>query len=186
LLTAFLAGLYAAAVQLFKVLFEALTSETSDASIILTTLLLASAFTPAKNRLQKLVDRYFGQVHDTRKDLSAFDSRLRSVVEVFNAEATARQFLDEAVTALDANGGALFLTSNGQVEPVATTEDWDGNSQIEVPISHAGQQLGALVLGARQDGADYPPQDIDALHATAALVGEALALAARLNHSRAD
>jgi hypothetical protein len=113
LLTAFLAGLYAAAIQLFKVVFEALTGENSDASIILTTLLLAAVFTPAKNRLQKLVDHYFGQVHDTRKNLNAFDSRLRSFVQVFNAEATARQFLEEAVEALDASSGALFLGTDG-------------------------------------------------------------------------
>jgi hypothetical protein len=57
-LTAILAGLYAASVSLFQRVFVALTGDTSDAVIVLTTLILASAFTPVRKSLEGLADRY--------------------------------------------------------------------------------------------------------------------------------
>ncbi len=49
-LTAILAGLYSASISLFQKVFIALTGEKSDAAIVLTTLILASTFTPIKTR----------------------------------------------------------------------------------------------------------------------------------------
>lgn len=59
-LVAILAGLSVAAVQLFTALFKALTGETSDAVLILTTLLLVSVFTPIKTRLETAAKRLTG------------------------------------------------------------------------------------------------------------------------------
>jgi hypothetical protein len=55
-LTAILAGLYAASIRLFNGLFTAVTGETSDLALVLTTLLLATTFTPLKGRLERFVD----------------------------------------------------------------------------------------------------------------------------------
>jgi hypothetical protein len=175
-LTAFLAGLYAASIQLFKTIFEAATGETSDASIILTTLLLAAVFTPAKNRLQKAVDRYFGQVHDPQKELRAFDERLRSVIQVIDPQETASQFVYQSVAALSARGGALFLASNGTA-PAATSGGWEGTAEIQIPLEHGDQRIGVLALGPRDDGASYSVEDLDSVRATAALVAHALTIA---------
>ena len=49
-LTAILAGLYAASINPFQRLFIAVTGQKSDAAIVLTTLVLASAFTPMRAR----------------------------------------------------------------------------------------------------------------------------------------
>jgi hypothetical protein len=57
-LTAILAGLYAASVSLFQRVFVATTGDTSDAAIVVTTLILASAFTPVRKSLEGLADRY--------------------------------------------------------------------------------------------------------------------------------
>jgi hypothetical protein len=54
-----LSGLYTAGVALFQRLFVALTGETSDLAIALTILLVASAFTPVRKRLETAVDRRF-------------------------------------------------------------------------------------------------------------------------------
>ncbi len=58
-LTALLAGLYAASVALFQRLFVAVTGNQSDAAVIITTLILASLFTPARKWLEGIVERRF-------------------------------------------------------------------------------------------------------------------------------
>jgi hypothetical protein len=58
-LTAILAGLYAASVRLFQALFTTVTGETSDAALVLTTLVLATSFTPIKGRLETIVARRY-------------------------------------------------------------------------------------------------------------------------------
>jgi len=58
-LTGLLAGLYAAAVALFQRVFVALTGDTSDFAIILTTLVLAGTFSPLRKSLEGVVDRHF-------------------------------------------------------------------------------------------------------------------------------
>jgi hypothetical protein len=58
-LVAILAGLYAASIQLFKVIFVGLTGDESDAAIVITTLILATTFTPIKNRLEEIAKRRF-------------------------------------------------------------------------------------------------------------------------------
>jgi hypothetical protein len=59
LLTAILAGLYAASVRLFNWLFVETTGQTSELVLVLTTLVLATTFTPIKTRLERLVARRF-------------------------------------------------------------------------------------------------------------------------------
>ena len=54
-LTAILAGLYAASIRLLQTVFVFLTGEGSEASLVITTLILATTFTPIKNRLDKVV-----------------------------------------------------------------------------------------------------------------------------------
>ena len=58
-LTAILAGFYAASVALLQRLFVLLTGDTSDAVMLLSTLLLAAAFTPVKGALDGVVERHF-------------------------------------------------------------------------------------------------------------------------------
>lgn len=57
-----LAGLYAASVALFQRLFISLTGNGSDASIVLSSLLLASVFTPARQAIEGHVTRRFKPV----------------------------------------------------------------------------------------------------------------------------
>ena len=59
ILTACLGGLYAASVALFQRIFVAVTGNTSDAVIVITTLLLAGLFTPMRKALEAVVDRRF-------------------------------------------------------------------------------------------------------------------------------
>jgi hypothetical protein len=58
-LTALLGGLYASLVALLQRVFVNLTGDRSDAAIIITTLLLAGLFTPARRVLDTIVDTRF-------------------------------------------------------------------------------------------------------------------------------
>ncbi|TAJ99983.1 MAG: hypothetical protein EPO36_10150 [Chloroflexota bacterium] len=58
-LTAILAGLYAASLRLFNALFVETTGESSEAALVLTTLVLATTFTPIKSRLEKAAAQRF-------------------------------------------------------------------------------------------------------------------------------
>jgi hypothetical protein len=51
-LTALLAGLYSASITLSQRVFLGLTGETSDAAIVITTLVVAWAYTPVRKRLE--------------------------------------------------------------------------------------------------------------------------------------
>ena len=58
-LTALVAGLYAAIVTLLQRLFQSATGDRSDAAIVISTLILASVFTPLRKWLEGIVDRRF-------------------------------------------------------------------------------------------------------------------------------
>jgi hypothetical protein len=66
-LTAILAGLYAASIRLFQWLFVLITGQESEAALVLTTLVLATTFTPIKTWLEKRAGRRF----DSRADAPA-------------------------------------------------------------------------------------------------------------------
>jgi hypothetical protein len=98
-LTAILAGLYAASLKVFQVLFTVATGESSDAALVITTLILVATFTPVKTRLDTMVARWTGQplpgavasaapvpaaAYDPRgdPDLAALvDERIRAVLD---------------------------------------------------------------------------------------------------------
>lgn len=67
-LTALLAGLYAATVTLLQRVFQGLTGDRSDAAIIISTLILASVFTPVRKWLEGVVDRRFKPAPAIRSD----------------------------------------------------------------------------------------------------------------------
>ena len=66
-LTALVAGLYAAAVTLLQRVFQSVTGDRSDAAIVISTLILASVFTPLRKGLEGIVERRFKPVVATRE-----------------------------------------------------------------------------------------------------------------------
>jgi hypothetical protein len=58
-LTAIVAGLYAGVVALLQRVFQSVTGDRSDAAIVISTLILASVFTPLRKWLEGVVDRRF-------------------------------------------------------------------------------------------------------------------------------
>src|SRR4030065_893294 len=71
-LTALVAGLYAASLTLSQRAFIAMTGQPSDLSLAPAVLVLASTFTPIKQRLQDVVERRFraqAEPHASLRDL---------------------------------------------------------------------------------------------------------------------
>jgi hypothetical protein len=101
-LTALLAGLYAATVALLQRVFQAVTGDTSDAAIIISTLILASVFTPVRKWLEGIVERRFkSQPAETAGDAeagfepgeAAWEARMTAI-----AERVVRKELDALAT----------------------------------------------------------------------------------------
>ncbi|MEO5703649.1 MAG: hypothetical protein ABIR64_01495 [Candidatus Limnocylindrales bacterium] len=98
-LTALLAGLYAGTVTLLQRVFQSTTGDKSDAAIIISTLVLASVFTPVRKWLEGIVDRRFKPAgpKPTADPMTAgpieddWDARMTSVaLRVVRAELDAR------------------------------------------------------------------------------------------------
>ena len=181
-LTAILAGLYSASIGLFQRLFSTITGERSDAAIVVTTLILASAFTPVKAWLQAATDQRFKSPADARRRLEAYRESLRVVSEAVDRTALRRRFLDETSGAFRCRGATLVLTHAGQTYEDRVGEP--GPPVVRCDIADEGAILGRLELGPRLDGSDYSAADLVDLEKTAAVVARAYVLAERLALAR--
>jgi hypothetical protein len=183
-LTAVLAGLYAAAITLFQKVFFALTGTQSDAAAVVSMLVLAAAFTPLKNALQAAVDARFKDAASPAARLRLWAEQVRADFSVVDPHRLASRFLDEAVVAIRAQGGAVYLASGGRLELVHAIGDSSpdaerGGAGVRAPLEHGGTRLGLLRLGPSADGRTYGQRDRDALQQAADAVAGVLSAAPR-------
>lgn len=172
-LTAILAGIFAASIALSQKFFVAMTGATSDAATVLTTLIVVAAFEPLKTGLQHVVDKRF---KSPSPKFGAFGEELRAFVELHDPLQLTDRLLSEAVTRLDAAGGAVYLRRDDQSQPVHQYGAWTGEAKLRIPLVADREAVGELVLGARRHGGDYTVQDREALTQIADLAARALAL----------
>jgi hypothetical protein len=108
-LTAIIAGLYAGVVALLQRVFQSVTGDTSDAAIVISTLILASVFTPLRKWLEGIVDRRFKVTTPTvpvlGPDLAAagaeWEARMAAIAQrVVRAELEARPLREQSETAI--------------------------------------------------------------------------------------
>jgi hypothetical protein len=179
-LTAILAGVYSASIALFQKLFVAVTQEQSDAAVVITTLILASSFTPIKNGLQGAVDKRFKEVADPTKRLKSFGEQVKSFVQMNSTEQLTQRLLDEVTTAFNAKGAAVYR-GEGQHERVRVayaTQGWhEGGEEISVPMMSNGRIMGRVALGARRNGQEYTERDRQTLQNIVDVVGQAMGVA---------
>jgi hypothetical protein len=178
-LTAVLAGLYLAAVGLFKTLFADITGQTSDAAVAFTTLMVVSLFTPVKNSLQGVVDRYVKEAPDASRNLNRYGEQVRMVVEALDREQIARRFLDEAASAFQAEPGAMYLMGNGSNELVCTYGAWNETVGVTLPLEVDGHGVGELRLAFQTSNRRFTQPERAALEQCAGTVAQALMLAGR-------
>jgi hypothetical protein len=81
LITLLLALVYLGSVILLQSVFRAIFSQAQDLSIVISTLIIATLFTPLRRRLQSFIDRrFFRTKYDADKIMASFGSTARSGV----------------------------------------------------------------------------------------------------------
>jgi hypothetical protein len=176
-LTAILSGLYAASISLLQKVFVAFTGSKSDGAVVLTTLILTSTFTPIKGALQIFVDRRFKNPVEPLAKLKTFRHQVKSVEEVVARENAAQRFLDESTVALQASGGAIFLSRAGVSQLVSNTGDWKSDREsIAIPIGKEPETIGTLYLRPCLTGIAYTETEISLLTDVAERLGHVLSL----------
>ena len=106
-LTIFLVLVYFAAVVGFQSLFTTLTGQQSALAIVLSTLIIAALFTPARKRLQKIIDRRFYRArYNAQQTLSRFTTIAQAEVDV---EQLAEQLIDVVQDTLHPEEVTLWL-----------------------------------------------------------------------------
>ena len=176
-LTAILGAVYAAVVTLLNRLFIAASGQKSDAAYVVTAFVVVVASSPVKDWLQRQVDRRIAH-RSPSAVLDELRSDVDAVVSVIDVHRVARRLVDDAVTAFNARGAALYL--NSSASPAFSSGRLNGESSVEVVLRYEDQHLGRLVLGSRRGDLGYTAHDVAALQRSADAIAEALALAQHL------
>jgi MFS family permease len=166
-LTAILAGVFTAAVGLAQRLFIAYTGTTSDAAIVLTTLVVATLYSPLRKRLEAIVDRWFKYAS---REFGAYRAEIEKFLGLAEPEPAARRLATEAAAELDAVGLAVMDRDGATL---ATAGLWPQPIAMRLPIGRGDSSIGTLLIGPRRDGQPYDAREVEELAAVAILVGRA-------------
>lgn len=169
-LTAILAGLFTAGIGLAQRLFIATTGEMSDAAIVLTTLVVATAYAPLRRRLESVIDRWFKYEH---RRFGAYRDEVVRILGVLEPTRAAERLAAETVRELEATGGAVVDSAD---TPIATAGSWPVASVVRLRIPGGADPLRALLVGPRADGRPHDPRTIAHLEETVGLVAKAVGL----------
>jgi hypothetical protein len=183
-LTAIVAGLYPTSTGFFERLFVAVTGDHSEAATVASTLLVASLMAPLRTRLQVVVDLYMKQPVDQRKAFQGFARSVREVIDVLDVEVLTREVLNQAVGALRATGGAVYLERNGHFQLAHATGEWDQIEGLASWLESHGIRYGWVVLGPRQDGMEYTSQEQRMFVDSVSVAARAMDVAARLRKNQ--
>jgi hypothetical protein len=173
-LTAILAGVYTASVILFRSLIVSLTGETSDAALVLSTLIIVAIISPLKDLLQNAVDQRFRHASRADRVLKDFELQVRDRMVAVQAGPMIRRLLDHAVRALDAPGGAAYLASPDGTRLLGTAGVWSGEGAVKVDVRSGQETHGAIELCPRPGGKPYAEADLGRLRSTAAVIAAAI------------
>jgi hypothetical protein len=171
-LTAILAGIFTAGIGLAQRMFIATTGESSDAAIVLATLVVATLYAPLRKRLEGIIDRRFKYEH---LEFGAYREEVVRILGVLEPKRAADRLVREAVRELEATGGAV-VDANDQ--PVAIAGTWPTSAVVRLPITGRGP-LRAVLVGPRVDGRPHDPLTVARLEDVAALVASAMGIAAQ-------
>lgn len=181
-LTAIIAGLFTAMIILSQKIFIALTGTANDAALVITTLIVGSAITPLRTRIQAFVDKQFKELPDDTRSLTAFSEQVAFYLQMNSPEELTRRLLHESAAALQADNGA-FAMSNGDpahARIVHTYRHWRGEALINLPVEANGRRIGYLMLGPRISGQAYTQQEYQLLKRISDQTAEAIEVSQRV------
>jgi hypothetical protein len=172
-LTALLTGVSSATWVFIQRLFFALTGQTSELAIIMTTIVLIAIFAPLREAVQRQIDRWVKSPSPAPRGLRAFSDSVRDFVRLNDRTQLLGELLNEAITSLDASGGALELRQAGGDWRRVPPDTWRGHPQVTVSFDGAGSDA-RLLLGPRRSGRPYSTDQLKALQEASAAVEQAI------------
>jgi signal transduction histidine kinase len=180
LLTAAGVGLYVGVVRLAETL---LRQRVGLGASLLATALIAVGFAPARDRLQRLVDRrLYGERHDPVRAVARLGERLRGTPGGAPGGDGLAEVLQGVCEALRLPFASLHA---GQVEVACVGRP--GGPSESVVLRHGGQPVGALMVGVRSGEQALSAADqrvLDVLAAPVAVALHAVLLSQELQRSR--
>ncbi|NIS82615.1 MAG: hypothetical protein GTO14_20985 [Anaerolineales bacterium] len=183
LLTAILAGIFSAVEGLSQRLFILFTGEKSDAAIVMTTLVIASAFNPMRSWVNSwLVRNYRGM---STSVIKGFGDEVRFFIQMNDVSLLAKRFLEETMDALTVESGAVVLFDEHQAKIAHTHGPWRGHAFASIPLECEGERYGVVLLGPRKRGRAYRYHEIEELYRVATQVAHAIQIARGL-HARKE
>jgi hypothetical protein len=165
-LTAILAGVFTAAIALAQRLFIVITGERSDAAIVLTTLVVATAYAPLRRQLEARIDRRFKY---DRGSFGEYWNELTLQRSLWDPAHAAERLAGEIVATLRSVGAAV-LSESGAVTAVAGT--WPVAGATTIPIVGGHGSLAVMAAGPRLDGAAHDSGRLAELGELATLVAQ--------------
>ncbi|HEY6958648.1 MAG TPA: hypothetical protein VI814_07485 [Candidatus Limnocylindria bacterium] len=172
--TALLAGVYTASIGLMQRIFIVLTGERSDAAVVLTTLLVAAAFAPLRDRLQAVVKRMFGADLPGTHGLDVFTDEIDAHLRLSDRDRLLSQLLAESVGSLGSTCGVLEIMDEGAAHPTHAIGAWKGDTHLSVDVIERGEVAARVCLGPRANGEGYDEDARRRLERAATVVGLAL------------
>jgi hypothetical protein len=180
-LTAVLAGLYTVVIALSQRLFVIYTGQRSDAAVLVTAFLVATAFTPVKGGLETMAMSGIAR-RDPVVALRRRAAAIESVLAVVDTRRLAQQVVDDSVALFGAEGAQLYVTAGTRDRLFHARGHIDGPEAV-VPLSANGRVVGRLELGSRRGNTAYSDRELAALRALGNALGEVFSLAAEEQHS---
>ena len=169
-LTAILAGLFTAGVGLAQRLFVTFTGQSSDAAIVLATLVIATLYAPLRKQLEKVIDKRFK--YETRR-FGSYGEQVKAVLAVIDPGRAAEQLAKEAVSELGATGAAVVNRSGAVLGSAGTWPLPEGVSATRISFADAGP-LRAILVGPARGGRTHAATDLAALEEVGRLTAEAV------------
>src|SRR6185369_10051262 len=127
---------------------HAVTGGDSEATIVVTTIVIVAAFTPIKSRLQMLVDKRFKEAVDPRVRLQAFNAMLEQRLWPLDRRLALQRFVELVVSALALPGGQAdferdqvrLIARSGEPVPTDGVDRWStwaasGTSRVTLTLA---------------------------------------------------
>jgi hypothetical protein len=167
-LSAILAGVFTAGIALAQRMFVAMTRETSDVAIVITTLVVATLYAPLRKRLEGVVDQWFR--YESRQ-FGAYRAELDAYLRLTDPVRAAQRLANETCSEMGAAGVAVIDRDGATL---ATAGSWPQSVSTRLPIGRGKAAAGTLLVGPRADGRPHDARQVEELAELANLVGAAI------------
>ena len=122
-LTVMFLGLYFLFVTLLQRVFQSILGETTDLSVIISTLLIGALFMPLRNQLQTLIDRtFYRERYNYQRSLLRFAESTRTIIDLSEL---LRQLVAQVRETMHAAYGTVFLADDAETLTLAEAQGVD-------------------------------------------------------------